>query len=101
MLQRHLTIALVACGVCLILASPASAQSAIAGVVRDTTGAVLPGVVVEATSPALIERVRTTVTSEAGQYRLVDLRPGLYRVSFALTGFNTIVRENIVLEAGF
>ena len=77
------------------------AQSAIAGVVRDATGAVLPGVTVEASSPALIEKVRTATTNEAGQYRVVDLRPGTYTVTFTLTGFNTVAREGILLEADF
>lgn len=77
------------------------AQSAIAGVVKDATGAVLPGVTVEASSPALIEKVRSATTNEAGQYRVVDLRPGTYSVSFTLTGFNTVVREGILLEANF
>ena len=63
----------------------ALAQSAIAGVVKDTTGAVLPGVTVEASSPALIEKVRSATTNEAGQYRIVDLRPGTYTVTFTLT----------------
>jgi len=53
-----------------------SGQSAIAGIVKDSTGGVLPGVSVEASSPALIEKSRTAVTNEAGQYRVVDLRPG-------------------------
>ena len=78
-----------------------AAQSAIAGVVRDTTGAVLPGVTVEVTSPALIEKVRTATTDQAGQYRVVDLRPGSYSVVFTLAGFNSIRREGIVLEANF
>jgi len=59
-----------------------SAQTGIlAGVARDTTGAVLPGVTVEATSPALIERVRTVTTDSEGQYKIVDLRPGAYAVT--------------------
>jgi uncharacterized surface anchored protein len=77
------------------------AQSAIAGVVKDATGAVLPGVTVEASSPALIEKTKAAVTNEAGQYRVVDLRPGTYSVTFVLTGFTTIRREGIVLEANF
>jgi hypothetical protein len=77
------------------------AQSAIAGTVRDTSGAVLPGVTVEASSPALIEKFRTTITSDTGQYRVVDLRPGTYTVTFTLAGFNTIARSGIVLEANF
>jgi hypothetical protein len=73
----------------------AFAQAEIAGVVRDTSGAVLPGVTVEAASPALIEKVRTVVTDGAGQYRVVDLRPGAYSVTFTLTGFNTVKRDGI------
>ena len=86
-----------------VLALPriALAQSAIAGIVKDATGAVLPGVTVEASSPALIEKTKAAVTNEAGQYRVVDLRPGTYSVTFVLTGFTTIRREGIVLEANF
>lgn len=73
----------------------------IAGIVRDTTGAVLPGVTVEATSPALIERVRSVVTDESGQYQIADLRPGTYVVTFGLTGFSGVRREDIRLTAGF
>src|ERR671936_494395 len=82
---------------------PALAQqtSAIAGVVRDTSGAVLPGVTVEASSPALIEKVRTVVTDDQGQYKIVELRPGTYAVSFTLPGFRTVKRENIELTTGF
>src|SRR6185503_8104178 len=76
-------------------------QSAIAGVVRDATGAVLPGVTVEASSPVLIEKSRSAVTNEAGQYRVVDLRPGVYTVTFTLSGFTTVVREGIQLESNF
>ena len=61
----------------------------IAGVVRDASGAVLPGVTVEAASPALIEKVRSVVTDGQGLYRIVDLRPGQYTVTFTLPGFNT------------
>ena len=79
----------------------AHAQASIAGVVNDASGAVLPGVTVEAASPALIERVRTAVTDGAGQYKLVDLVPGGYTVTFTLPGFNTVKREGITLSAGF
>jgi hypothetical protein len=96
---RGFALAIVACG--LLLPRLASAQSAIAGVVKDSTGAVLPGVTVEASSPALIEKTKTAATNEAGQYRIVDLRPGTYSVTFTLTGFNTVVREGIVLESNF
>ena len=78
-----------------------ASTGSIAGTVRDASGAVLPGVTVEASSPALIEKVRTGTTNEAGQYRVVDLRPGVYTVSFKLPGFSTVVRENIELEANF
>src|SRR4029453_10369753 len=67
----------------------AQAQTAIAGVARDTTGAVLPGVTVEVSSPAIIEGTRTAITDANGQYRVVDLRPGTYRVVFTLPGFGT------------
>jgi len=79
----------------------ASAQVAIAGVVKDGTGAVLPGVTVEASSPALIERTRSVVTDSAGQYKIVDLSPGVYDVVFTLTGFKSVRRTNIVLEGTF
>jgi hypothetical protein len=84
-------------------ASGAGAQtdSSIAGVVRDSTGAVLPGVTVEATSPALIEKVRSVVTDETGRYRIIELRPGTYAVTFSLTGFNTARRDGIELTTGF
>src|SRR2546428_7115614 len=81
------------------------AQSAttagIAGVVRDATGAVLPGVTVEAASAALIEKVRTVATDRDGQYKIVDLRPGTYSVTFTLTGFSTVKREGVELTTGF
>ena len=77
------------------------AQATITGTVKDTSGAVLPGVTVEATSPALIERVRTVVTDGSGQYRIVDLRPGTYIVTFTLPGFSTIRREDIELSGAF
>src|SRR4051812_48423534 len=77
------------------------AQAAIAGVVRDTSGAVMPGVLVEASSPALIEKTRSVVTDSAGQYKIIDLRPGTYEVSFTLTGFKAVRRGNITLEGNF
>src|SRR5882672_7825102 len=67
----------------------------ITGVARDASGAVLPGVTVEAASPALIEKVRTVVTDGAGRYRVVDLRPGTYAVTFSLAGFRSVRREGI------
>src|ERR1044072_792253 len=77
------------------------AQATITGTVKDTSGAVLPGVTVEASSPALIERVRSVVSDATGQYRIVDLRPGTYSVTFSLTGFSTVKREGIELTGNF
>jgi hypothetical protein len=81
--------------------SAAYAQAFIVGVVKDTSGAVLPGVTVEAASPALIEKVRTVVTDGRGQYRIEDLRPGAYTVTFTLPGFSTVKREGIQLTGTF
>ena len=74
---------------------------AIAGTVKDDTGAVLPGVTVEAASPALIEKVRSVVTDDQGNYKIVDLRPGPYTVTFILTGFSTFRRDGIELRTAF
>jgi hypothetical protein len=79
----------------------ASAQASITGVVRDTSGAVLPGVTVEAASPALIERVRAAVTDGTGQYRIENLRPGTFTVTFTLAGFAVVRREGIELTGTF
>jgi hypothetical protein len=84
-----------------LLPRTSHAQVAIAGVVKDTTGAVMPGVTVEASSPALIEKTRSVVTDSAGQYKIVDLSPGTYDVSFTLPGFKTVRRTGIVLEGSF
>jgi hypothetical protein len=84
-----------------IVPSAAFAQASIAGVVKDTSGAVLPGVTVEAASPALIEKIRTVVTDGTGQYKIENLRPGTYTVTFALAGFNTVKREGIELTGTF
>ena len=77
------------------------AQASIVGVVRDASGAVLPGVTVEASSPALIEKTRTVVSNAAGQYSIEDLRPGTYSVTFALPGFSTVKRDGIELSGQF
>ena len=76
-------------------------QSTITGVVHDTSGAVMPGVTVEAASPALIEKVRTAITDGQGVYRVIDLRPGVYTVTFTLPGFNTVRREGVQLPDAF
>src|SRR6476620_5373760 len=87
---------------CLVaLPTLAHAQSAIVGVVKDTSGAVLPGVTVEAESDALIEKTRSVVTDGNGQYKIVDPRPGQYVVVFSLTGFASLKRENVDLPANF
>src|SRR5262245_7969542 len=81
-----------------VLPASASAQATagnIAGVVRDSSGGVLPGVTVEASSPALIEKVRTAVTDAQGNYRIVELRPGIYTVTFTLPGFSVVKREGL------
>ena len=98
---RTLSFAVLAVVLLFPLAASAQTSSTIAGVARDTTGAVLPGVTVEAASPALIEQVRTAVTDGQGVYRIVDLRLGVYSVTFTLPGFSTYVREEIELPAGF
>jgi len=77
------------------------ATGTISGAVRDSSGAVLPGVIVEAASPALIEKVRSAVTDGQGVYRIIELRPGTYSVTFSLEGFNTVRREGVELTTGF
>jgi hypothetical protein len=84
-----------------LLPAVAWAQASIAGQVKDASGAVLPGVTVEATSPALIEKVRTVVTDGTGQYRVEVLPPGTYSLSFTLPGFNTVKREGLTLTGSF
>jgi hypothetical protein len=87
----------------LIVPCVAFAQSgaSISGVVKDVSGAVLPGVTVEASSPVLIEKVRTGVTDGTGQYRITELLPGTYTVTFTLTGFSTVKREGVELTGSF
>jgi hypothetical protein len=88
--------------VCVALAPTlAYAQASITGTVRDSSGAVLPGVTVEASSSALIEKVRSVVTDSGGVYRIVDLRPGTYAVTFTLPGFNVVKQEGIELTGSF
>ena len=97
--MRSLTRSVLLLGV-LLLPAFAQAQTTLAGVVRDASGAVLPGVTVEASSSALIERTRSTVTDENGQYQIVNLRPGTYALKFTLTGFTTIERDGVQVAGG-
>jgi hypothetical protein len=97
-LLRWLLVALVC-----VAASPtaARAQSAIGGTVKDTSGAVLPGVTVEVASDVLIEKTKSVSTDGQGAYKVVDLRPGIYTVTFSLQGFNTFKREALELPSNF
>src|SRR4051812_35988140 len=81
-----------------LLPSLASAQGTLTGTVRDESGGVLPGVTVDASSPALIEKMRTAVTDGSGQYRVTGLNPGTYSLTFRLSGFNVVKREGIELS---
>jgi hypothetical protein len=98
--MRHVGVGVLVSAVLLLAPTVTSAQ-AIGGTVTDATGNILPGVTVEARSPALIEQVRTAVTNGSGQYQIVELRPGTYSVTYTLTGFSTLVREGIELTSGF
>jgi Carboxypeptidase regulatory-like domain len=99
-IQRPLKYLVVALAL-LLLPSAAYAQGAITGVVKDASGGVLPGASVEASSPVLIEKVRTVIADASGQYRIVDLRPGTYTVTFSLQGFSTVKREGVELSGNF
>src|SRR5262245_35026886 len=87
--------ALTAIACFLFVPAAAHAQATLSGLVKDTSGAVLPGVTVEASSPVLIEKTRSTTTDSNGRFTIPDLRPGLYRVNFSLSGFTTSVHDNI------
>ena len=104
-MARWKGVAVALASVGLMWSGTASAQTALAGAiageVKDTTGAVLPGVTVEAASPALIEKVRSAVTDSQGRYQITELRPGTYTVTFTLPGFNVLRREGLELSAGF
>jgi Carboxypeptidase regulatory-like domain len=101
-MYRRLGIGLLLAVICLLaLPIVASAQSQIAGTVKDESGGVLPGVTVEAASPALIEKMKSAVTDSNGRFTIVDLRQGTYKVTFTLTGFSTVVRDGVELAANF
>src|SRR5262245_17142442 len=88
-------VALFALALCVVCPSLGWSQTTITGLVTDTSGAVLPGVTVEASSSALIEKTRSTQTNTQGRYSIVDLRPGSYEVTFTLPGFSSIRRDNV------
>ncbi|HKH72295.1 MAG TPA: carboxypeptidase-like regulatory domain-containing protein [Vicinamibacterales bacterium] len=100
-IRAALARASVVLAVLVLVPSAAFAQATITGIVKDTSGAVLPGVTVEAASPVLIERARSTVTDASGQFRIVDLRTGTYSVTFSLPGFSTVKRDGIELSGAF
>lgn len=83
----------------MLLPSSASAQSTIQGIVKDSSGAVMANVTVEASSPALIEKTRTVTTDGSGRYEIVDLRPGTYSVTFTAAGFKTVKRDGVDVPA--
>ncbi len=99
--MRRLQVGLGALLLLVLVPAMAFAQATITGVVKDASGAVLPGVTVEAASPALIEKTRSAVTDGTGTYRIVDLRPGTYSVTFTLTGFSTVKRDGVELAGSF
>ena len=94
-------VVVISAAVLTLWSTAAIAQSRIAGQVRDNTGAVLPGTTVEAASPALIEGSRTVVTDGQGRYEIIELRPGVYAVTFTLAGFNKMVQDALTLPANF
>src|SRR3954453_7177574 len=96
-MRRVVNVVATAAGI-LLLPSFLFAQTTTAGVIRDASAAVLPGVSVEAASPALIEKARTVVSDGTGQYRITDLPPGSYVLTFTLTGFTTVRREGLVVS---
>ena len=107
MRQAKRAIALGVMAACSLLLMPAptwaqgSSAAGIVGTVKDTSGAVLPGVTIEAASPALIEKVRSTVSDDKGEFRIIELRPGTYSVTFTLPGFSTFKRDGLELGSSF
>src|SRR6185436_16888938 len=100
--MRNLAFKVMAAACLLALPVAVTAQtSTIAGEVRDSSGAVLPGVTVEAASPALIEKTRVVQSDNSGRYSIIQLRPGTYTVTFTLPGFSVVKRENVELTSDF
>ena len=83
-----------------ILPATVFAQASLSGFIKDTSGGVLPGVSVEASSPVLIEKVRSGISDSSGLYRIPDLPPGIYKVTFTLPGFATVSREGVEVAGG-
>src|SRR5688572_5977752 len=100
-MRKILVVGLTAFASLFVFPLAAHAQGSITGAVKDTSGAVMPGVTVEVASPALIEQSRSAVTDSNGNYRIVDLPPGTYSVTFTLTGFKTVRREGIIIQGVF
>ena len=100
-MARRITRTLVAFAAVMLLSGVAYAQSSIVGIVKDSSGAAMPGVTVEAASDVLIEKVKSTVSDGDGAYRIADLRPGTYSVTFTLTGFKAFKREGLELPSEF
>jgi hypothetical protein len=100
-MARRITVTVSAFVGAMLLSSAAHAQSAIVGVVKDTSGAAMPGVTVEASSDVLIEKVKSTISDGDGAYRIAELRPGTYKVTFTLPGFKTFQRDGLVLPSEF
>src|SRR4029077_15148264 len=98
-MARRLLLSAGALACVLALPATARAQSAFAGVVKDSTGALLPGVTVEAASPVLIEKVRSATTDSNGAYRIENLRPGIYTMTFNLPGFSAVKKDAIELPS--
>ncbi len=98
--MRGSTRAMVALAWLVMIPASAFAQATLSGVVKDTSGGVLPGVNVEASSPVLIEKTRAAVTDSTGLYRIPDLPPGIYKVTFTLSGFATVNREGVEMAGG-
>src|SRR5262245_50039063 len=89
---------LVLVGVAVMFPAAAWAQATLAGTVKDASGAILPGVTVEASSPVLIEKTRTAITDSTGQYRIESLQPGTYTVTFTLVGFSSLKRDDVIVS---
>jgi Carboxypeptidase regulatory-like domain len=100
-MARRILSAIIVGTVWTLLPALASAQSAINGTVKDSSGATMPGVTVEASSDVLIEKVRSVVTNERGVYQLLDLRPGTYSIVYTLPGFTTFKRDGVILPTSF